>query len=240
MSKIVKPYKTDKGKKDQVKQMFNKIAKRYDLLNHTLSLGMDFVWRRKAIKKITNNPKEILDIATGTADFAISAAKYTDANITGIDISDRMINIGEKKIIKKDLKNRIKLSIADSENLPFDKSSFDAITAGFGVRNFENLEKGLNEIYRVTKKNGFVVILEPSTPEIFPLKQIFRFYFNTILPKIGTLLSDDKSAYTYLPNSVKNFPNGKEFIKILDNIGFRKTSYFPLTFGIVSLYVAIK
>ena len=240
MSKIVKPYKTDKGKKEQVKQMFNKIAKRYDLLNHTLSLGMDFVWRRKAIKKITNNPKEILDIATGTADFAISAAKYTDANITGIDISDRMINIGEKKIIKKDLKNRIKLSIADSENLPFDKSSFDAITAGFGVRNFENLEKGLNEIYRVTKKNGFVVILEPSTPEIFPLKQIFRFYFNTILPKIGTLLSDDKSAYTYLPNSVKNFPNGKEFIKILDNIGFRKTSYFPLTFGIVSLYVAIK
>jgi|TARA_B110000914_G_C15453888_1_gene442316 demethylmenaquinone methyltransferase/2-methoxy-6-polyprenyl-1,4-benzoquinol methylase len=240
MSKIVKPYKTDKGKKDQVKQMFNKIAKRYDLLNHTLSLGMDFVWRRKAIKKITNNPKKILDIATGTADFAISAAKYTDANITGIDISDRMINIGEKKIIKKDLKNRIKLSIADSENLPFDKSSFDAITAGFGVRNFENLEKGLNEIYRVTKKDGFVVILEPSTPEIFPLKQIFRFYFNTILPKIGTLLSDDKSAYTYLPNSVKNFPNGKEFIKILDNIGFRKTSYFPLTFGIVSLYVAIK
>jgi demethylmenaquinone methyltransferase/2-methoxy-6-polyprenyl-1,4-benzoquinol methylase len=240
MSKIVKPYKTDKGKKDQVKQMFNKIAKRYDLLNHTLSLGMDFVWRRKAIKKITNNPKKILDIATGTADFAISAAKYTDANITGIDISDRMINIGEKKIIKKDLKNRIKLSIADSENLPFDKSSFDAITAGFGVRNFENLEKGLNEIYRVIKKDGFVVILEPSTPEIFPLKQIFRFYFNTILPKIGTLLSDDKSAYTYLPNSVKNFPNGKEFIKILDNIGFRKTSYFPLTFGIVSLYVAIK
>jgi demethylmenaquinone methyltransferase/2-methoxy-6-polyprenyl-1,4-benzoquinol methylase len=240
MSKIVKPYKTDKGKKEQVKQMFNKIAKRYDLLNHTLSLGMDFVWRRKAIKKITNNPKKILDIATGTADFAISAAKYTDANITGIDISDRMINIGEKKIIKKDLKNRIKLSIADSENLPFDKSSFDAITAGFGVRNFENLEKGLNEIYRVTKKDGFVVILEPSTPEIFPLKQIFRFYFNTILPKIGTLLSDDKSAYTYLPNSVKNFPNGKEFIKILDNIGFRKTSYFPLTFGIVSLYVAIK
>ena len=240
MSKIVKPYKTDKGKKEQVKQMFNKIAKRYDLLNHTLSLGMDFVWRRKAIKKITNNPKEILDIATGTADFAISAAKYTDANITGIDISDRMINIGEKKINKKNLKNRIKLSIADSENLPFDKSSFDAITAGFGVRNFENLEKGLNEIYRVIKKDGFVVILEPSTPKIFPLKQIFRFYFNTILPKIGTLLSDDRSAYTYLPNSVKNFPNGKEFIKILDNIGFRKTSYFPLTFGIVSLYVAIK
>lgn len=240
MSKIVKPYKTDKGKKEQVKQMFNKIAKRYDLLNHTLSLGMDFVWRRKAIKKITNNPKKILDIATGTADFAISAAKYTDANITGIDISERMINIGGKKIIKKNLKNRIKLSIADSENLPFNKSSFDAITAGFGVRNFENLEKGLNEIYRVTKKDGFVVILEPSTPKIFPLKQIFRFYFNTILPKIGTLLSDDKSAYTYLPNSVKNFPNGKEFIKILDNIGFRKTSYFPLTFGIVSLYVAIK
>lgn len=240
MSKPVKPYKSNTGKKDQVKQMFNKIAKRYDLLNHTLSLGMDYVWRKKAIKKITNNPANILDIATGTADFAISAAKHTNANITGIDISDKMIDIGNNKISKKDLNDRIQLRLEDSENLSFKDSSFDAITAGFGVRNFENLEKGLSEIYRVTKKNGIVVILEPSTPKIFPLKQIFSFYFNYLLPKIGTFFSDDASAYTYLPNSVKNFPNGKNFLEILKNIGFKKSSYHPLTFGIVSLYVAIK
>ena len=240
MSKTVKPYKSDLGKKDQIKKMFNKIAKRYDLLNHTLSLGMDYIWRKKAINKITNNPEHILDIATGTADFALSAAKYTKANIIGIDISDKMIAIGNKKITKRKLNERIKLSIADSEELPFDDASFDAITAGFGVRNFENLEKGLNEIYRVIKKNGIVVILEPSTPQIFPLKQIFSFYFNYILPKIGTILSNDSSAYSYLPNSVKNFPNGKDFTDILDNVGFKKSNFFPLTFGIVSLYVAIK
>jgi len=240
MSKIVKPYKSDLGKKDQVKKMFNKIAKRYDLLNHTLSLGMDYIWRKKAINKITNNPKHILDIATGTADFALSAAKYTKANIIGIDISDKMIAIGNNKITKRKLNERIKLSIADSEELPFDDARFDAITAGFGVRNFENLEKGLNEIYRVIKKDGIVVILEPSTPQIFPFKQIFSFYFNYILPKIGAILSDDASAYTYLPNSVKNFPNGKDFTDILDNVGFKKSNFFPLTFGIVSLYVAIK
>jgi len=240
MSKAVKPYKSDTGKKEQVKLMFNKIAKRYDLLNHTLSLGMDYVWRKKAIKKITNNPVNILDIATGTADFALSAAKHTNANITGIDISNKMIDIGNNKISKKDLKDRIHLILEDSENLSFQDSSFDAVTAGFGVRNFENLEKGLSEMYRVTKKNGIVVILEPSKPKIFPLKQIFSFYFNYLLPKIGTFFSDDASAYTYLPNSVKNFPNGKEFLEILNNIGFKKSSYHPLTFGIVSLYVAIK
>ena len=240
MSKAVKPYKSDTGKKEQVKLMFNKIAKRYDLLNHTLSLGMDYVWRKKAIKKITNNPVNILDIATGTADFALSAAKHTNANITGIDISNKMIDIGNNKISKKDLKDRIHLILEDSENLSFQDSSFDAVTAGFGVRNFENLEKGLSEMYRVTKKNGIVVILEPSTPKIFPLKQIFSFYFNYLLPKIGTFFSDDASAYTYLPNSVKNFPNGKDFLEILNNIGFKKSSYHPLTFGIVSLYVAIK
>lgn len=240
MSKTVKPYKLDTSKKDQVKEMFNKISKRYDILNHTLSLGMDYIWRKKAIKMITNNPKEILDIATGTADFAISAAKYTDANITGIDIAESMINIGNKKIKKRKLNKRIKLSIADSENLPFNDLSFDAITAGFGIRNFENLEKGLYEIYRVTKKNGMVVILEPSIPNRFPLKQLFSLYFNHILPFIGRIVSNDANAYTYLPNSVKEFPNGNKFTTILEKIGFKRTKYFPLSYGIVSLYVAIK
>ncbi|MDA9634669.1 ubiquinone/menaquinone biosynthesis methyltransferase, partial [bacterium] len=192
----IKPYNSLQSKKNQVKHMFNMIASKYDLLNHTLSLGMDYVWRKKAIKKILNNPKEILDIATGTADFAISAAKHTEANITGIDISDQMINVGNKKIQQKKLNNRIKLSIEDSENLPFHDNSYDAITAGFGVRNFENLEKGLSEIYRVVKKDGYVVILEPSTPKVFPLKQIFSIYFQKILPFIGSLVSKDKSAYS--------------------------------------------
>jgi demethylmenaquinone methyltransferase/2-methoxy-6-polyprenyl-1,4-benzoquinol methylase len=220
--------------------MFNMIASKYDVLNHTLSLGMDYVWRKKAIKKILNNPKEILDIATGTGDFAISAAKHTQANITGIDISDQMIYVGNKKIQQKKLNNRIKLSIEDSENLPYLDNSYDAITAGFGVRNFENLEKGLSEIHRVVKKNGYVVILEPSTPKAFPLKQIFSIYFQKILPFIGSLVSKDKSAYSYLPNSVKSFPEGDNFLKILNKQGFSKTNYYPLSFGIVSMYVAIK
>jgi demethylmenaquinone methyltransferase/2-methoxy-6-polyprenyl-1,4-benzoquinol methylase len=236
----IKPYNSLESKKDQVKDMFNMIASKYDVLNHTLSLGMDYVWRKKAIKKILNNPKEILDIATGTADFAISAAKHTQANITGIDISDQMIYVGNKKIQQKKLHNRIKLSIEDSENLPFQNNSYDAITAGFGVRNFENLEKGLSEIHRVVKKNGYVVILEPSTPKAFPLKQIFSIYFQKILPFIGSLVSKDKSAYSYLPNSVKSFPDGEDFLKILNKQGFSKTNYYPLSFGIVSLYVAIK
>jgi len=236
----IKPYNSLESKKDQVKLMFNMIASKYDVLNHTLSLGMDYVWRKKAIKKILNNPKEILDIATGTADFAISAAKHTQANITGIDISDQMIYVGNKKIQQKKLNNRIKLSIEDSENLPYLDNSYDAITAGFGVRNFENLEKGLSEIHRVVKKNGYVVILEPSTPKAFPLKQIFSIYFQKVLPFIGSLVSKDKSAYSYLPNSVKSFPDGDDFLKILNKQGFSKTNYYPLSFGIVSMYVAIK
>ena len=236
----IKPYNSLESKKDQVKHMFNMIASKYDFLNHTLSLGMDYVWRKKAIKKILNNPKEILDIATGTADFAISAAKHTQANITGIDISDQMIYVGNKKIQQKKLNNRIKLSIEDSENLPYLDNSYDAITAGFGVRNYENLEKGLSEIHRVVKKNGYVVILEPSTPKGFPLKQIFSIYFQKVLPFIGSLVSKDKSAYSYLPNSVKSFPEGDDFLKILNKQGFTKTNYYPLSFGIVSMYVAIK
>ncbi len=239
MSKIT-PYNTTDSKKKQVEKMFDSIAKRYDLLNHSLSFGMDYYWRRKAIKYLTNNPKTILDVATGTADFAISAAKLKDVKITGIDISEGMVNIGKEKIKRKRLEGVIELQIADSENLPFTENSFDAITAGFGVRNFENLEKGLSEMYRVLSKNGIAAILEPSKPKSFPLKQIYTIYFNHVLPLFGKLISKDNSAYTYLPNSVEAFPRRKDFIKHLQDVGFKSCNHIPLTFGIVDLYVAIK
>jgi demethylmenaquinone methyltransferase/2-methoxy-6-polyprenyl-1,4-benzoquinol methylase len=239
MSKVT-PYNSSKSKKKQVSEMFDNIANSYDFLNHSLSLGMDNVWRKIAIKKLTNNPKTILDIATGTGDFAVSAAKYTDAKITGIDISQGMLNVGIEKIRKKNLNNRISLQLADSESLPFNDNTFDAITAGFGVRNFENLNKGLSEMKRVLNKDGIVVILEPSTPKYFPLKQLYTLYFHHVLPTIGAWISKDKSAYSYLPESVDAFPSGEKFIVELKNVGFRDCKHIPLTFGIVSLYIAIK
>ena len=193
-----------------------------------------------AIKKLNNNPNKILDIATGTADFAISAAKYTQAQITGIDISQGMLDVGIKKIEEKNLKNRIKLKNADSENIPFKENYFDSITVGFGVRNFENLALGLSEMHRVLNTNGMVAILEPSIPKYFPLKQLYNIYFHYILPIVGSWISKDKSAYKYLPESVEAFPSGNEFIRQLEKVGFKECKYFPLTFGIVSLYIAIK
>ena len=239
MSKVT-PYNSSESKKKQVSEMFDNIANSYDFLNHSLSLGMDNVWRKIAIKKLTNNPKIILDIATGTGDFAVSAAKYTDAKITGIDISQGMLNVGIEKVRKKNLNNRISLKLADSESLPFNDNTFDAITAGFGVRNFENLNKGLSEMKRVLNKDGIVVILEPSTPKYFPLKQFYKLYFHHVLPTIGAWISKDKSAYSYLPESVDAFPSGEKFIVELKNVGFRDCKHIPLTFGIVSLYIAIK
>ena len=220
--------------------MFDNIAKNYDFLNHSLSFGMDFYWRKRAIKQLTNNPKKILDVATGTADFAISASKIKGTKITGIDISEGMIEVGKSKIKKEDLEDVINLQIADSEDLPFDDFTFDAITAGFGVRNFENLEKGLSEMYRVLEKKGIVAILEPSKPKTFPLKQLYNIYFHHVLPFVGKLISKDKSAYTYLPNSVEAFPSGNDFIKHLEIVGFKKCKHIPLTLGIVDLYIAIK
>ncbi len=239
MSKIT-PYKNSKTKKEQVQAMFDNIAKKYDLLNHTLSAGMHNIWRKKAIQKLTNNPKTILDIATGTGDFAISAAKYTNANITAIDISKNMLDLGIKKTFDKKLENRIVFEIADAEKLPFNKNKFDAITVGFGVRNFENLTKGLDEIYRVLSKKGIIVILEPSIPKFFPLKQLYYIYFNYLLPNIGYIISGDRSAYKYLPESVKKFPSAKKFINKLEKAGFKNCKHLYLTFGIVSLYIAIK
>jgi demethylmenaquinone methyltransferase/2-methoxy-6-polyprenyl-1,4-benzoquinol methylase len=239
MTKVT-PYNNTETKKKQVTQMFDKIAGSYDFLNHTLSFGMDNIWRKIAIKKLSNNPATILDIATGTGDFAISASKYTNATITGIDISQGMLDVGVKKINKKGLTDRIRLQLADSENLPFQDNSYDAITAGFGVRNFEDLNKGLSEMYRTLKSGGKVAILEPSEPTNFPLKQFYNLYFHHILPFIGGIISKDKNAYTYLPDSVSAFPSGNDFLTELNKVGFKESKYIPLSFGIVSLYVAIK
>ena len=239
MTKVT-PYNNTETKKNQVTKMFDNIAGSYDFLNHTLSLGMDNIWRKIAIKKLNNKPATILDIATGTGDFAISASKYTNANITGIDISQGMLDVGVEKITKKGLSNRIQLQLADSENLPFQDNSYDAITAGFGVRNFEDLNKGLSEMYRTVKSGGKVAILEPSEPTHFPLKQFYNLYFHHILPFIGGIISKDKNAYTYLPDSVSAFPSGKDFLTELDKVGFKESKHIPLTFGIVSLYIAIK
>jgi len=239
MTKVT-PYNSTESKKKQVTKMFDNIAGSYDFLNHTLSLGMDNIWRKTAIKKLSINTSKILDIATGTADFAISASKYTNATITGIDISQGMLDVGVDKIAKKGLTDRIDLQLADSENLPFKENSYDAITAGFGVRNFENLNKGLSEMHRTLKPGGVVAILEPSEPTYFPLKQFYKLYFHHILPFIGGIISKDKNAYSYLPDSVSAFPSGNDFLIELDKVGFKESKHIPLTFGIVSLYVAIK
>lgn len=238
---MIKPQQDSQvSKKLQVAKMFDNIAKSYDFLNHSLSFGMDFYWRKKAISKLTNNPKKILDVATGTADFAIAATKMKEVQIIGIDISEKMLEIGENKIKQKGLENLIKLQLADSENLPFESGSFDGITAGFGVRNFENLQLGLSEMCRVLKEDGIAVILEPSKPKAFPVKQIYSAYFHYILPFFGRLISKDNRAYNYLPESVDTFPENEKFIEILKEVGFSKVKYLPLTLGIVSLYIAIK
>lgn len=238
---MIKPQQNKaESKKVQVANMFDNIAKSYDFLNHTLSFGMDFYWRKKAISKLTNTPEKILDVATGTADFAIAASKLNKVKIIGIDISEKMLEIAEKKVSQKGLSNQIKLQMADSENLPFENESFDAITAGFGVRNFEDLKKGLTEMRRVLKQDGIAVILEPSKPKRFPIKQIYGIYFHQILPFLGKLISKNKDAYNYLPDSVDAFPENEQFTSILRKVGFAKAEFFPLTFGIVSLYIAIK
>ena len=235
-SKIVSKSK----KKSENQKMFNSIAKHYDFLNHFLSLGMDFYWRRKAAKQLSNNPKNILDVATGTADFAVELSKLKDVTIIGVDTSEKMLKIGKKKIEQKKLNGIISLEKGDAEELRFQNNYFDAISVGFGVRNFENLEKGLSEIFRILKKKGEIIILEPSEPDNFVLKNMYKIYFHHILPFVGKLISKNKYAYIYLPESVKNFPSQQEFIRKLETVGFRNCKHIPLTFGIVSLYTAIK
>ena len=239
---MANPYNpNEKNKKEQVSNMFNAIAHRYDFLNHVLSVGIDRLWRRRAVNNVKKyNPRNILDIATGTGDFAIASLRLKPESITGVDISVGMLQYGNEKIAKKGLSHIIKLEQGDSENLRFDTETFDAITVGFGVRNFENLEKGLSEMRRVLKTGGVVAILEFSKPTAFPIKQLYWFYFKHILPTIGKLFSKDHRAYTYLPESVEEFPYGKEFESILIKVGFINTKIIPVSFGIATIYIAEK
>lgn len=238
----VVPYKDKKeGKKQQVASMFDNISKKYDLLNHLLSLGIDIIWRKKAIKMLQKDqPKLILDIATGTGDFAIEALVLKPEKVIGVDISEGMLQEGRKKMKQKKLEHLIELQLGDSEKLLFQENKFDAVIVSFGVRNFENLEKGLADMYRVLKPGGKTVILEFSKPKKFPMKQGYSFYFKYILPQIGRMISKDHSAYTYLPASVKAFPDGRDFLDILEKVGFKQTQCKTLTFGISSIYTGIK
>ena len=238
----VVPYKEgDKTKKEQVADMFDNISPRYDLLNHTLSMGIDILWRKKAIRLLKPfAPQTVLDIATGTGDFAVEAVKLKPQKIVGVDISEGMLEVGKEKMVKKGLENLIELKYGDAENLEFEDNKFDALTVAFGVRNFENLKKGLGEMFRVTSEGGHVMIIEFSKPRKFPVKQLYNFYFNIILPKIGRLVSKDNAAYQYLPESVAAFPDGLAFLKILNEVGYKEAKCIPLTFGISSIYWARK
>jgi demethylmenaquinone methyltransferase/2-methoxy-6-polyprenyl-1,4-benzoquinol methylase len=238
----VTPYSNvSEGKKEQVEKMFNEIAFRYDLLNQLLSFGIHNRWRKKAISLIAkNNPKLVLDIATGTGDFAIEATSFHPEKIIGIDIAEEMLAIGRKKIEEKKLSHIIELVQADSEKIPFPDEHFDAATVGFGVRNFENLEKGLAEICRTLKKGGTLAVLEFSIPEKFPMKQLYNFYLKNICPLLGRIISKNPVAYTYLFKSVSGFPYGNKFKNILLGCGFAEADIFPQTFGIVTIYLAKK
>lgn len=237
----VKKEKPTIAQKDQVRDMFNSIAPRYDLLNHVLSLGIDIIWRKKVIRLIKqHNHQTILDVATGTGDLAIAAAKLNPEKIVGIDISGEMLKYQAVKLKNKNLESLIELKQGDGESLPFDESTFDVAMVAFGVRNFENLEIGLKEMHRVLKKNGIVVILEFSKPDRFPVMQFYNFYFKRILPSVGKLISRSDHAYNYLPDSVGHFPSGEAFSAFLREAGFKKTKTMPLTFGIASIYTGQK
>ncbi len=238
----VVPYK-DKSdaKKKQVAEMFDSISGKYDFLNHFLSLGIDIRWRKKAIKMLTDlQPRQILDIATGTGDFAIESLKLNPDKVIGVDISEGMLNVGREKMKKRGYADIIDMQSGDSENLHFDDNKFDAVIVAFGVRNFENLEKGLSEMNRVLRPGGRAIILEFSKPTVFPFKQLYNFYFRWILPKIGKVVSKDNAAYTYLPESVNEFPYGDDFLGILEKTGYKNTKCKPLTLGISSIYVGEK
>ena len=240
--KVVPLKDSELSKKEQVADMFDNIAYRYDFLNRFLSVGIDVLWRKKAIRQLKDiNPKIILDVATGTADVAIMTAQILQPEkIIGIDISDGMLNFGRKKINKLGLATLIELLNGDSETIKFDDNSFDAVTVAFGVRNFQNLEKGLSEIKRVLKPGGKLVVLEFSKPKAILVKQLYNVYMNVVAPGMGRLFSKNRNAYKYLDESIKKFPEGKNFTTILDNLGYTNTYCKPLSFGICSIYCGEK
>jgi len=242
MSKKIIPYRnSDLSKKGQVEKMFNNISKEYDILNRVISFGIDVSWRKKIVKILkSKNPSTILDVATGTGDLAIAMVKTNAQKIIGLDISKGMLDVGIEKIKDRNLNNTIEMVIGDSENLKYENDFFDAITVSFGVRNFESLDSGLSEIFRVLKPNGSLVILETSNPTKFPFKQFYRFYSKFILPSIGKIFSKDKVAYNYLSESSAEFPYGEKFNNILKKIGFTNVVDFPQTFGVATIYVASK
>jgi demethylmenaquinone methyltransferase/2-methoxy-6-polyprenyl-1,4-benzoquinol methylase len=242
LKETVKPYKdSSSSKKEQVAEMFDNIAGNYDFLNHFLSLGIDIYWRKQLVKHLKKQaPKTILDVATGTGDLAIAMLKAKPEKVIGIDISNGMLEVGRKKMKEKSLDHIITLQQADSEELPYEDNSFDAVCVSFGARNFENLEKGLTEMRRVLRDGGQLYILEFSQPTLFPFKQLYQFYFKAILPLIGKVVSKDNSAYSYLPESVKAFPFGKELNRIIENCGYTNAKNIPLTLGISSIYIAKK
>lgn len=242
MSKSVKPYKdSDLGKKAQVTKMFDTISSNYDGLNRVISLGIDIKWRKRVVALVgRKKPKNILDIATGTGDLAIALVATGAQHIVGLDISTGMLEVGKDKIAEKKLSKTIEMVVGDSENLPFEPNTFDAITVAFGVRNFENLEKGLAEIYRVLKPSGTFAVLETSVPTKTPFKQGYRLYTKFVLPLVGRIFSKDDSAYKYLSDSAAVFPYGGQFNNILKKIGFIGIEHKPQTLGVATIYIASK
>ena len=242
MSEKITPYKDSTlGKKQQIAKMFDTISNEYDDLNRVISFGIDIKWRKKVVQIISKKkPTNVLDIATGTGDLAINLTQTDASQIIGLDISEGMLDVGRKKIAKKQLDNTIEMVVGDSENLPFDDNSFDAITVAFGVRNFEHLEIGLAEILRVLKPKGLFVVLETSVPVNFPFKQGYYIYIKVLLPLIGKLFSKDKSAYRYLSESASKFPYGQAFNNILNKTGFINSTALPQTFGVATIYTATK
>ncbi|MCC6727293.1 MAG: bifunctional demethylmenaquinone methyltransferase/2-methoxy-6-polyprenyl-1,4-benzoquinol methylase UbiE [Saprospiraceae bacterium] len=238
----VKPYHEEGSKKAQVSQMFDNVAPWYDFLNHFLSLGIDISWRKKTIAALKDiKPQTILDVATGTGDLAIEAVRQlSPQKVTGIDISNEMLDVGRVKLSKRNLSPIVELLSGDSEKIAFPDNSFDAVTVAFGVRNFENLEAGLKEMLRVLKPGGKVAILEFSMPTLFPFKQFYHFYFKHILPVIGRITSKDPKAYGYLYESVQAFPDGKRFVEKLTNLGYQSATATPFTLGICTLYIGKK
>lgn len=229
------------AKKEVVEGIFNDIAPKYDLLNHLLSLNIDKGWRRKAMRCVEEDGKgHLLDVACGTGDFSIAACRAGVRQVTGIDISANMVNIGRKKVAEAGLAGQIDLRSGDSEAMEFSDNTFDTVTVAFGVRNFEHLEQGLREMYRVLRPGGKVIILEFSMPEHFPMKQLYKFYFRRVLPVVGGWVSGNRGAYTYLPESVMKFPQGRAFLDIMARCGFQGATRHKLTFGIASLYTGKK